>query len=62
MKKLLILIYAIGLTSCVASMSPAQRYAREHSSKEFTSWEDLDKKMDQNEKKKPKEHSKKNNY
>lgn len=47
--------------SCVSS-NPAARYARTHSDKEFTSWKDLNRKMDKAEKAKPKEHQKRNNY
>lgn len=41
---------------------PAERYAKEHAHREFTSWNQINKKMDKNKKSKPKEHSKKNNY
>lgn len=49
------------MVSCKTLM-PAERYAKEHAYREFTSWKDINKKMDNQNKKKPKEHSKKNNY
>lgn len=62
MKKLLVLLYLIGVTACASSQSPAQRYAKEHAYREFTSWDKIGKEMDRNDKKKPKEHKTKNNY
>jgi hypothetical protein len=49
------------VTSCSSSL-PAARYAKEHRSKEFTSWKTINKKIDTAEKSKPKEHAKRNRY
>jgi PBP1b-binding outer membrane lipoprotein LpoB len=54
---ILILLTAVILSAC-ASLTPAQRYAKEHESKEFKGWKDQNKKMNKAEKSKPKEHTK----
>lgn len=53
---ILAVFFAVVLTSsCVASMSPADRYAREHKGKAFQGWDEEGKKMDKQQKKKVKD-------
>jgi len=64
MKKLIFFIYlfCLALGGCKLTQSPAQKYANEHSYREFTSWKEIGKKWDKIEKSKPKEHAKKNKW
>lgn len=54
----LFLAFTAGLITSCASLSPAQRYAREHSDREFTSFKDLNKRLNKATKRKIKDHSK----
>lgn len=53
-------IWFISLVAGCTSQLPAARYAKEHRSREFSSWKEINKRMDKAAKAKPKEHAKRN--
>jgi hypothetical protein len=55
--KVLAILMLLLVSSC-GSLSPSQRYAREHSDREFKGWKEQNKKMDKEKKKKVKDHTK----
>jgi len=65
MKNIIKLLFTISLIITMAScaaLTPGQDYAKQHQSKEFTSWKQIGKKMDACDKKKPKEHASVNKW
>lgn len=56
-KVLALFIAALLLAAC-GSLTPAERYAREHRHREFQGWKHQNKKMDKDQKKKVKDSSK----